>query len=183
RKMKQPPGTLALDSMPQPLVELFRRAFLTTDRPRPGEWVDSLDALAKSLKKCALHSGHYYYRELRGCPWCGIETHTRVKLFNFLLNGADANRGQFRLDEIWEDIERAEPPGAPLIPKDEISEAPDLSADVATVLQKKRIGLIKAIVFTAIISFAIAYVTGSPFYLLMLIPVMTLMRKISEADK
>src|SRR5215813_6820508 len=183
RNMRQPPGRLALDSMPPPLVELFRRAFLTTDRPRPREWVDSLDALAKSLKKCALHHGHYYYRELRGCPWCGIEAHARVKLFNFLLNGADANRGQFRLDEIWKDIERVEPPDTPLIPKDEISEAPGLSADVATVLREKRIGLITAIILTAILSFGIALTAGSPFSLVMLIPVMTLMRKISGAEQ
>jgi len=183
RKMKQPPGTLALDSMPQPLVELFRRAFLTTDRPRPREWVDSLDALAKSLKKCDLHNGHYYYRELRGCPWCGIETHARVRLFNFPLNGADANRGQFRLDEIWKDIERVEPPGAPLIPEDKISKPPGPSADVATVLREKRIGLITAIILTAILSFGIALIIGSPFSIVMLIPVMTLMRKISGAER
>src|SRR5262249_38951201 len=48
RKMRQPPGTLPLDSMPAPLVELFRRAFLSIDRPQPGEWVKPLDALSKS---------------------------------------------------------------------------------------------------------------------------------------
>src|SRR5215475_8270293 len=70
RKMRQPPGTLALDSMPSPLVDLFRRAFLSTDRPQPREWIEPLDALAKALKKCDSHNGHYYYRELRDCPWC-----------------------------------------------------------------------------------------------------------------
>src|SRR5215475_907711 len=54
REMRQPPGTLALDSMPSPLVRLFRRAFLMTERPRPGEWIEHLDALAKALKKCEL---------------------------------------------------------------------------------------------------------------------------------
>src|SRR5262249_29219692 len=37
RKMRQPPGTLALESMPSVLVRLFRRAFLSTDRPGPRE--------------------------------------------------------------------------------------------------------------------------------------------------
>ena len=68
RKMRQPPGTLALDSMPSQFVGLFRRAFLSTDRPRPREWIEPLDALAKALKKCESHNGHYYYRELRDLP-------------------------------------------------------------------------------------------------------------------
>src|SRR5215475_13144437 len=35
REMRQPPGTLALDSIHPALIELFRRAFLSTDRPHP----------------------------------------------------------------------------------------------------------------------------------------------------
>ena len=89
REMRQPPGTLALDSMPSLFVGLFRRAFLSTDRPQAREWIEPLDALAKALKKCESHNGHYYYRELRDCPWCGIESQARVRLFNFLLPGDD----------------------------------------------------------------------------------------------
>ena len=88
RKMRQPPGTLALDSMPPPLVSLFRRAFCRRIGLR-REWIEPLDELAKALKKCELHSGHYYYREARDCPWCGIESQARVRLFNFLLPGDD----------------------------------------------------------------------------------------------
>src|SRR5262249_47292839 len=97
RKMRQPPGTLALESMPTELVDLFRRAFLSADRPRARQWVEPLEDLAKALKKCDLHSGHYYYRELRDCPWCGIESSARVRLFNFPLHGEDSRRGHFRL--------------------------------------------------------------------------------------
>ncbi|HKQ79798.1 MAG TPA: tetratricopeptide repeat protein [Blastocatellia bacterium] len=129
REMRQPPGALALDSIPAALVDLFRRAFLTTDRPQPGEWIEQLDALAKALKKCDLHSGHYYYRELRDCPWCGIESRARVRLFNFLLPGDDSRRGHFRLDEIWKDIESVETPRAPLIQWDKLLKAPAPSAE------------------------------------------------------
>ena len=65
RKMRQPPGTLALESMLPQFVRLFRRTFLSTDRPQAREWIEPLDELAKALEKCELHSGHYYYRELR----------------------------------------------------------------------------------------------------------------------
>src|SRR5215475_9913790 len=112
RKMRQPPGTLALDSMPPPLVDLFRRAFLTSDRPGPREWIEPLDTLAKTLKKCDLHSGHYYYSELRDCPWCRIETHARVHLFNFLFPGDGSRRGHFRIDKVWKEIVSVDTPDA-----------------------------------------------------------------------
>src|SRR5215475_13161774 len=162
RKMKQPPGTLALDSMPSPLVELFRRAFLTTDRPRPGEWVDSLDALAKSLKKCALHSGHYYYRELRDCPWCGIETHARVRLFNFLISGTGTQRGHFRLDEIWKEIESVQMPDTTLIPRDKSLPEAEPSAGVTHFPRDRRKRLIISLLFSAISGLLASAFIGSP---------------------
>src|SRR5262247_4482403 len=149
RKMRQPPGTLALDSMPPPLVNLFRRAFLSTDRPRPREWIEPLDALAKALKKCDLHSGHYYYRELRACPWCGIESEARVRLFNFLLPGDDARRGHFRLYEIWNEIESVETPHISLIQWDKILKTPKLSVEVQVFAADRENRLTRALIFSA----------------------------------
>ncbi len=110
RQMRQPPGSLSLDAVSKTLTGLFHRAFLSTDRPHPREWITSLEALTKSLKKCPLHSGHSYFQELAECPWCEIEMRARVRLFNFLLPGADSQRGHFRLDDIWKEIERIETP-------------------------------------------------------------------------
>ena len=129
RKMRQPPGTLALDSMPSALVDLFRRAFLTAERPPAREWAPPLEELAEALKKCELHEGHYFYRDLRECPWCEIELQAGVRLFNFLFSGADARRGHFRLDEIWKEIVSVQAPHTPQIQRDKIWRP---SAEVAT---------------------------------------------------
>src|SRR5262249_46187297 len=115
REMRQPPATLALDSIPPALIDLFRRAFLSTERPGAREWIEQLDELAKALKKCERHSGHYYYRELSHCPWCGIEKQARVRLFNFLFTGGDSPRGYFRLDEVWKEIVSVKTPDSSLI--------------------------------------------------------------------
>jgi DNA-binding helix-hairpin-helix protein with protein kinase domain/Tfp pilus assembly protein PilF len=170
RKMRQPPGTLALDSMPPPLVDLFRRAFLTTDRPRPREWIEPLDALAKALKKCDSHSGHYYYRELRDCPWCGIESQARVRLFNFLLPGDDSRRGHFRLDEIWKEIESVKSPGAPMIRSDKRLTPLAPSAEVADFARDMRNRFILALKFSVFAGVAIPVLVGFPlaFFLLIL---------------
>jgi DNA-binding helix-hairpin-helix protein with protein kinase domain len=180
RKMRQPPGALALDSMPPALIDLFRRAFLTTNRPGPREWVERLDELSKALKKCYLHSGHYYYRELRECPWCGIEKQARVRLFNFLLPGDDTQRGHFRLDEVWNEISRAEPPSSPMIKWEEILKPPILSAEVAAHAQDRRISLIKALILSIVAGLAISF-APFPVFLILLIIVGRVACEISKA--
>jgi DNA-binding helix-hairpin-helix protein with protein kinase domain/Tfp pilus assembly protein PilF len=165
RKMRQPPGTLALESMPSLFVELFRRAFLSADRPRAREWIEPLEALAKALKKCDLHSGHYYYQELRDCPWCGIETHARVHLFNFLLPRDDSRRGHFRLDEVWKEIVSVDTPDAPLIQMrlDEIWAAPTPSAKIAAYERNRLNCCIAALVFSTFAGLTIPVLVGFPF--------------------
>src|SRR5215510_6520956 len=169
RKMRQPLGTLALDSMPSQFVRLFRRAFLSTDRPRPREWVEPLDALAKALKKCDSHNGHYYYRELRDCPWCGIESQARVRLFNFQLPGGESRRGHFRLDEIWKEIESVETPYNSLIQWDINLKAPEPSEEIAAFAADKESRLTRALIFSAISGLVISLLIPFPFSLIMLI--------------
>jgi DNA-binding helix-hairpin-helix protein with protein kinase domain/Tfp pilus assembly protein PilF len=168
RKMRQPPGTLALESIPPGLVELFRRAFLTADRPRAREWIEHLDALAKALKKCDLHSGHYYHRELRDCPWCGIESQAGVRLFNFLFSGDESRRGHFRLDEIWKEIESVGAPHTPQIQWDKISKP---SAEVAAFAKARKIRFNIAIICSAFAGLVITLLVDGPPPLFLLVMV------------
>jgi hypothetical protein len=158
RKMRRPPGALALDAAPPSLVDLFRRAFLSTDRPRPREWVEQLGELAKALKKCELHSGHYYYRELRDCPWCGIEKQACVRLFNFLLSGAGSRRGPFLLDEVWNEIVSVKTPETQLIPWDTTLEAHEPSADVVDAVWERKGRLSVAILLSTIFGFGFSFI-------------------------
>jgi DNA-binding helix-hairpin-helix protein with protein kinase domain len=189
RKMRQPPGALALESLPSSLVDLFRRAFLSPDRPQPRDWIEPLDALAKSLKRCALHSGHYYYKESRDCPWCGIETNARVRLFNFLISEDDSRRGHFRLDEIWKEIMSVEPPDTSLIPWDRMLEAPKLSTDVVSAVWERRTRQIAAIFFSTIPSFWLASISdfaliqGFALTVVLLFPVIVIAWMISGTEQ
>ncbi len=168
RQMRQPPGTLSLDAVPAPLAGLFCRVFLSTDRPQPREWIEPLDALAKSLKKCSLHSGHFYYRELRDCPWCGIESHARIRLFNFSLNGADGQRGYFRLDEIWKEVEAVQAPGVALVEKSNLFKASSPSEEVAEFSRDRRKSYVLALLFSAFAGWFIAWATDLPFSITLL---------------
>ncbi|MCG3161544.1 MAG: hypothetical protein JMDDDDMK_02733 [Acidobacteria bacterium] len=186
RRMRQPPGTLSLDAVPAPLAELFRRAFLSASpsgRPQPREWVDALDALSKSLKKCQLHSGHSYFQDLAECPWCEIETRARVRLFNFLLPGGDSQRGHFRLYEIWKEIERVETPDTPLIPKDKMLKALKPSSEVAAAAQARRADMLMAVGFSATLSFGIGLIVDFPLSFALLILVSAVAWKISGVEQ
>jgi DNA-binding helix-hairpin-helix protein with protein kinase domain len=186
RKMRQPPGALTLNSMPSQFVRLFRRAFLSTgrpgDRPGPREWIERLDELSKALKKCDRHSGHHYYRELRDCPWCGIETHARVRLFNTPLQGYDSRRGHLLLDQIWKEIESVEPPDAPLIPWERILKAPEPSAGVAAFAETRDNRFTLALVLSSIIGPLAHFITGFPLSFIVAVLAGLILRIIARVD-
>jgi DNA-binding helix-hairpin-helix protein with protein kinase domain len=167
RKMRQPPGALALDAAPPSLVDLFRRAFLSTDRPHPREWIEPLGELAKALKNCELHSGHYYYRELRDCPWCGIEKQACVRLFNFLLSGAESRQGPFLLDEVWNEIVSVKTPETQLIQWDTPLEAHEPSADVVTAVRERKERLSVAIFLSTIFGLGFGSIGDILLYILL----------------
>src|SRR5262249_20221716 len=117
-------------------------------------------------KKCALHSGHYYYKESRNCPWCGIETHARVRLFNFLLPVGDSQRGHFQLDEIWKEIVSVKPPTPSA--QDKLEKAPAVSSEVAGFAEARRSRLIASVAFSSIVGLLISLLAEFPlaFFLL-----------------
>jgi DNA-binding helix-hairpin-helix protein with protein kinase domain len=162
RQMRQPPGALSMRAIPEPMADLFRRAFLSAtaaERPRPQEWIAPLESLTKSLKRCDLHSGHHYFRELSECPWCGIETGARIRLFNFPLTGRDRKNGHFKLDEIWREISSISPPPAPPLIRTVDPLEPSHLAWKA--VRERRDDLLLAIVFAIVTGFIIGLTTSS----------------------
>ena len=63
-----PKGAPQISIIPTEMQEMFRRAFLTEDRPSATEWQGALSDLLRHLKKCSRE--HYYYSKLSRCPWC-----------------------------------------------------------------------------------------------------------------
>jgi DNA-binding helix-hairpin-helix protein with protein kinase domain len=168
RQMQPPPGTLPFDAIPPAIADLFRRAFLSTtpaDRPLAREWVEPLESLARALRRCDLHSGHYYFAELAACPWCAIETRAHVRLFNFALAGADGQRPAFRLDEIWREIESLQMPVAVLEPRQFVREIVVPSPEVRAHNGQRLLRLRIAIGFSVIAGFAIGWGTDLSVFL------------------
>ncbi|HKX27021.1 MAG TPA: tetratricopeptide repeat protein, partial [Blastocatellia bacterium] len=112
----------------------------------------------KSLRRCQLHSGHLYYEELPDCPWCELETYTGgLKLFNFLLGGADQERHQIQLDEIWREIESIPPPLPVWV---EPLEPPEPSAEALACGRRRVIYERILLVLLALSAFAFTLIAG-----------------------
>ncbi len=185
RQMLQAPGTLSLEAIPASLSNLFRRAFLSADRPKPLEWIEPLESLTKSLKSCALHSGHHFFDQLAECPWCQIEMRARIRLFNFSLNGQNGKRSHFRLDQVWSEVEKLEAESVSLalveLKKDQfLVKKPSLEA--ADFLHEKRMKLIRASVLSAVVGFAIGYSISWPLAFLLIVFAGMAAKKIAEAE-
>lgn len=73
-----PPASLTLDDLPEPLADLFERAFRGSavdgsPRPTTEQWAEQLDHLMSHRKVCSFDELHVYYDQLDACPWCRIE--------------------------------------------------------------------------------------------------------------
>jgi len=122
RKMKQPPGTLPLEAVPEQVGLLFERAFSPDGikikgRPTAQEWIIALENLSTQLNQCNLNSGHNFFNRLKFCPWCEIESKTGIELFDVSIH-IKQNMVLFNLNMIWNQITSIPSPGpAPSLPE------------------------------------------------------------------
>ena len=181
RQMQQPPGTLGLEAVSEPVAALFRRAFLSAERPQPREWIEALEALAQMLEPCAAHSGHQFYQELAACPWCEIETRARTRLFNFALNGKPQMQSHFRLDKIWQDIEGVLPPLVPQLPvRQALALVPSDEAYAAE--GKQRTSYYLALFFALVSGWGLAAIFNAPLSFVFLFLAAKIAQRIANAE-
>ncbi len=67
-----------LESLPENLQQLFRRAFVSGHgnpslRPSAEEWYNVLEQLEANLKTCYDNAQHIYYYGAKSCPWCEVD--------------------------------------------------------------------------------------------------------------
>lgn len=181
RQMQQPPGTLALEAVSEPVAALFRRAFLMSERPQPREWIEALETLAQTLRRCAVHSGHQFYEGLGTCPWCEIETRARTRLFNFALNGKAQTVSHFRLDKIWQEIEAVPPPLVPRLPvRQALALVPSDEAYAAE--GKQRTSYFLALFFALMSGWGLAVLFKAPLSFLFLFLAAKIAQRIADAE-
>lgn len=77
RGSEPPPRSIPVASVPSNVESMFFYAFTEQGakgaRPTAKQWVDALDAIRSSLKKCPVSPVHIYAGHLSDCPWCALE--------------------------------------------------------------------------------------------------------------
>ena len=77
-----------IDIVSPKMQQMFKRAFLTEDRPSATEWQGVLTELSGSLKTCSKQ--HHYYSGLSECPWCkGLVTRVDTTKKNATYNNSN----------------------------------------------------------------------------------------------
>lgn len=94
---RPPEKTVRLDWLPQPVGDLFERAFAKNGATRPSgaEWGAALAAFEGELATCSVSPMHRYARSRGACPWCDLE---RVGLFLFISSVGQGPSGTIYLD-------------------------------------------------------------------------------------
>jgi DNA-binding helix-hairpin-helix protein with protein kinase domain len=97
--MSPPPHTPTFADIPPELGTLFRRAFErgseTGIRPRPAEWLSTLQRLGQSIVECPVDAGHKYWRGAKSCVWCRLAEHGGPEYYFGVAGGV----GTFAVDE------------------------------------------------------------------------------------
>lgn len=118
KQMKQPPNSLPLNAVTEPVADLFVKAFSAngiSKRPSPSEWIVSLQKLRDNLKKCNRNEKHFFLNSLSECPWCSFEKNGTV-FFSISKATFIFDNSSFDLNRIWTQINKITFPDSPSFP-------------------------------------------------------------------
>ncbi len=125
-KMAPPPFAPPLPVAGSQTAELFERAFhpdgRSGGRPTAEDWLEALEALKGSLAVCGAAQWHQFASSLGSCPWCAIESGTKVKLFGGVVLIAPAALAD--VQTLWARYLQIADPDPPLPPPREADWVP-----------------------------------------------------------
>jgi DNA-binding helix-hairpin-helix protein with protein kinase domain len=106
--MQNPRFTPSIDTIPNDVATLFRRAFErgseSGGRPRPVEWLNALQNLAGNTVKCKEDTGHTYWRQAKECVWCRLAANGGPEYYFGV--ASEANTFEVNEDKLQEIIRR-----------------------------------------------------------------------------
>lgn len=115
REIEPPPGTLPLNFVTEPLINLFERAFSpegvnANGRPTALEWFRTLDVVKKQTVECSIYRNHNYLKSRSKCPWCEFEKKGMVIFRAIYQQQVINNASNFDVEMIWSKINKITPP-------------------------------------------------------------------------
>ena len=144
--MKPPQGACELSDFIPEVSSAFEDAFgraTAPDRPSAARWVELLQQLERSLKRCPTVDHHYFSAAAPECPWCRMEGRLGIVLFLppaiiTARNLSDPGIDAFDLKLTWAAIEAVALPDAASLQPKLSSCSPPLSTAAASFLRQRR---------------------------------------------
>lgn len=119
RGSSPPPRSIPISIFPDGVESMFNLAFtekgVSGTRPTARQWVEALDNVRSSLKKCTSTSMHVFPNHLNSCPWCNLEKQGVVYFLDLGINHTTTS-SSFVLARVWAMIEQVAPPAKPSVP-------------------------------------------------------------------
>ncbi len=117
--MSPPPGTPPLSFVGDEVSNLFEKAFsdlvVQSGRPKALDWVDALQKLEASAKRCTSDPGHWHPAQLTACPWCRMESLGANRLFPFVIPASHAApNSQIDIEAMWRELKGLQVVDVPL---------------------------------------------------------------------
>lgn len=81
KKLSPPNDSFDINNLPSDIVTLFHRAFESTDRPSPAEWITALENMLNNIATCPTSKLHTYPSQLTECPWCQFRKNRGIMYF------------------------------------------------------------------------------------------------------
>lgn len=175
RHLTAPPNSLPLSLVPPALSSMFESAFTEEGRsgrrPTARQWLDELDKLRNSLRKCS-NSMHVFSNHLNACPWCTLEASGVVYFLSASVFTASAlGHAPVKVADIWLAISKISAPADVAIPnanqfKGNVKGRPLPAGIISSPLRKFGIFVIVAtafISFTALQGPPLAYIIVAGF--------------------
>lgn len=115
-QMDRPPGTPSLDIVGNQMAGLFEIAFshsaISSGRPSDRDWIEALERLDSSLRRCSNNHGHWFASHVKNCPWCEIEAMGSNALFPLVLPPGSS----VDVESLWKQVAALPALGPPTSP-------------------------------------------------------------------
>ena len=81
KKLSPPPDSFDINALPEEVIALFHKAFESTDRPTPADWITALGTMLTNIVTCPISKLHAYPANLTECPWCQFRKNRGIMYF------------------------------------------------------------------------------------------------------
>lgn len=176
-RMSPPPASLSMNALTPTIRNYFEKAFSKEGekfgaRPTSKDWIFALTELSSKLKNCPTNQSHYYFTELKKCPWCEIETQCNMPFFAVI---GPKSKVEINISTLWQQFLGIKNPGGSFNFPDTSNSQTTPSNEAKQIRKKLNQYQMRFILGMLIATPLFAWLTITTFPLLIIFPIVTVL--------